>query len=356
MLACILIGLFLVQPQAALDLPTPNPLDISPEIRSYLDVKVHRNDPPMLRLQELVSTVFQDRDLNFSYSVETRSAIETFTARSGNCLSFTILFIAMARYVGLDARFREVEIAPTWSKNGLFVNLNLHVNAGVFIEGQAYAIDVFPVINRIEIGARPVPDERGIAHFYSNLGANELGQGNLDAAERWLRKALEVDPTAVGVWINLGAAKSQAKQLKEAEKCYRKALELEPGNQVAMGNLAGLCELTGRLQEAKRLLAKVKQFREKNPYHHFSLGQQAYADSRYEESIVHFKKALKLKAREHNFYFALARSFSQLGRVADAENSLQLAVKYAADPANKARYSEKLELLKNVRSQPGGIS
>jgi len=354
MYSCLLIGWLLVQPQVSFNPSAPNPLDISPEIRSYLDNKVHRNDAPMLRLQELVSTVFQDRDLNFTYSLETRNAIETFSARNGNCLSFTILFIAMARHVGLDARFREVEIAPTWSKNGQFVNLNLHVNAGVFIDGLAYAIDVFPVINRIEIGARPVPDERGLAHYYNNLGANELGKGNLDGAELWLRKALEVDPTTVGVWINLGAAQSQARQLKEAEKCYRKALELEPGNQAAMGNLAGLYELTGRSQEAKRLQAKIKQFREKNPYHHFNLGQQAYADGRYEESLVHYKKALKLKAREHNFHFAMARSFSQLGKVLEAENSLQLAVKYAADPANKARYAEKLELLKHIRTQPGG--
>jgi tetratricopeptide (TPR) repeat protein len=355
MFAYLLVGWFLAQPQVVSNLTAPNPLDISPEIRSYLDDKVPRNDPPMLRLQELVSTVFQDRDLNFSYSLETRSAIETFSARNGNCLSFTILFIAMARHVGLDARFREVEIAPTWSKNGQFVNLNLHVNAGVYIDGLAYAIDVFPVINRIEIGARPVPDERGLAHYYNNLGANELGKGNLDGAELWLRRALEVDPTTVGVWINFGATKGQAQQLKEAEQCYRKALELEPGNQAAMGNLAGLCERMGRSQEAKRLQAKIKKFREKNPYHHFNLGQQAFAEGLVQESIVHYKKALKLKAGEHNFHFALARSFSQLGQVLDAEKSLQLAMKYAADPTNKARYAEKLELLKNMRTQHGGI-
>jgi Flp pilus assembly protein TadD len=355
MFAYLLVGLFLVQPQAALSPSNPNPLEISPEIRLYLDKKVHRDDPPMLRLQELVSTVFQDSDLRFTYSMETRNAIETFSARNGNCLSFTILFIAMARYVGLDARFREVEIAPTWSKNGLFVNLNLHVNAAVFIDGLAYAIDVFPSINRIEIGARPVPDERGLAHYYNNKGVDELGKGNYDGAEQLLNKALEIDPTTVGVWINLGAAKAQAKQLKEAEKYYRKALDLEPRNQAAMSNLASLCEVMGRSQEAKRLQTKIRQFREKNPYHHFNLGQQAYDAGRYQESVVHYKKALKLKPGEHNFYFALSRSFSQLGQVLDAENSLQLAVKYAADPANKARYSQKLELLKNIRTQTWGI-
>ena len=351
MFAYLLVGLFLAQPQAALSPSDPNPLEISPEIRLYLDTKVQRDDPPMLRLQALVSTVFQNSDLRFTYSTETRNAMDTFAARNGNCLSFTILFIAMARHVGLDARFREVEIAPTWSKNGLFVNLNLHLNAAVFVDGLAYAIDVFPAINRIEIGARAVPDERGLAHYYNNKGADELGKGNFDDAERLLNKALETDPTTVGVWINLGAAKAQARQFKEAERCYRKALELDSRNQAAMSNLASLYDITGRSQEAKRLHAKIKQFREKNPYHHYDLGQQAYDEGRYQESLVHYRKALKLKPEEHNFYSAIARSFSQLGQVSDAENSLQLALKYAADPANKARYSQKLDLLKNVRTQ-----
>jgi len=72
-----------------------------------------------------------------------------------------------------------------------------------------------------------------------------------------------------------------------------------------MSNLAGVCALTGRAKEVLRIQAKVKEFREKNPYHHYNLGTQAFEEGRYQEAIAHYRRALKLKATEHNFYFAL---------------------------------------------------
>jgi Flp pilus assembly protein TadD len=355
MLANLLLGVSLLAPQIAAIQRDESPLDLNPEIRLYLDNKVNRADPPMLRLQALVATVFRDNELHFTYSGATRSAIETFATRNGNCLSFTILFIAAARHVGLDARFREVEIAPTWSQNGIFISLNQHVNAAVYIDGVAYAIDVFPAINRIEIGSSPVSDGRGFAHYYNNLGVQALGNSSFQDAELFLNKALEMDPTTAGVWINLGAAKAQAGQLLDAEKCYRKALALDARNPAAMSNLAGIFAVTDRLKEANSLQQKIRKFREQNPYHHFSLGQQAFNGGRYQEAIVHYRKALKLKPGEHNFYFALARSYSQLGLAVDAETNLQLAMKYSSDPANKSRYSQKLDLLKGIRNQSPGI-
>jgi Flp pilus assembly protein TadD len=267
-----------------------------------------------------------------------------------------MLFVSMARQVGLDARFREVEVAPTWSKNGMFVNLNEHVNAAVFIEGAPYSIDVFPAVNRIELGGRVVSDARGLAHFYNNRGVEALGAGNLDDGEAYLRKALEVDPTMVPGWINLGASESKRGLLSSAEGHYRRALQLDPQNQTAMGNLAIVCELTGRTKEAARYQAKVRAFREKNPYHHYNLGLQAFEEGRYEDAVACYKKALKLKAPEHNFHFALAKAYGQLGRTEDMADSLRKAMKYANDEANRTRYSQKLELLKSLRHGAASVS
>ena len=349
MLAHLLLGWFLWAPQAG-TLPDTNPLAMSPEMRAFLDTRVDRGLPPYQRLEALVSAVFQDPQLNFSYSTETQTATETFHSRNGNCLSFTILFIAMARHLNLDARFREVEIAPTWSKAGSFVNLAQHVNAAVFIGGLAYAIDVYPGVNPLEIGGQVVADARGIAHYFNNKGVDELGYGNFAGAEMYLKKALELDPETVPVWINLGAAKNQAGKLGEAEKYYRKAIELDPRSSAAMSNLANLCDLTGRTKEAAGYRKKIRQFLEKNPYHHYNLGMQAYEAGRYQEAIARFKKALRLKSEEHNFYFAMARAYAQLDNSEEAVNNLKLAEKYAADPANKQRYAQKLELLKSIKS------
>jgi Flp pilus assembly protein TadD len=349
MLYHLVLGLCLVRPQVAPALPEPGPMELSPEIRQFLDQKVDRNLPQMERLQALVSAVFRSNDLHFVYHAATRTAAETFRERSGNCLSFTILFISMARYLGLDARFREVEIPPVWSKSGNFVNLSQHVNAAVFIGGQAFAIDVFPGVNPIEVGGQVVSDARGLAHYYNNKGVDELGKGYIQAGESFLKKALDADPTTVNVWVNLGAAKAQSGNFKAAEKDYRKALELEPKNLAAMSNLANVCELTGREKEAQRLRNKVREFMARNPYHQYNLGLRAFDEGNYQGAVEHYRRAIRLKAAEHNFYFALARAYGMLGQKTEAVANLQLAEKYALDTANKQRYAEKLELLKSAR-------
>jgi Flp pilus assembly protein TadD len=350
MLAPLLVGMLLLQSPRVLLPPDQNPMTLNEEMKQFLDRKVDRNLPQMDRLQALVSAVFHSNELSFSYVPATRAAIDTFQTRGGNCLSFTILFISMARYMNLDARFREVEIAPIWSRSGAFVNLSQHVNAAVFIGGQAYAIDVFPAVNRIEIGGQVVPDARGLSHFFNNLGVDALGQGDLVGATAFLQKAMDIDPTTVCVYINLGATSAQKKDFTAAEQMYRKALELDPHNPAAMSNLANVCEVTGRVKEAVRLQAKVRAFRERNPYHHFNMGNLAFEEGRFPDALAEFRKAVKLKASEHNFYFALARTYDRLGQKAEAVTNLQLAEKHASDAANKQRYSDKLELLKGIRT------
>jgi len=350
MLLSILLALTLWQSQGVPEAGALQPLELNADTKLFLDEKVDRGLPAMLRLEALVEAVFRDRALGFTYAPATRTPVETFTARSGNCLSFTLLFIAMCRYLDLDARFREVEIAPLWTRNGNFISLNKHINAAVLIGNVGYAIDVFPGVERIEVGGQVVSDERGMAHFYNNKGVEELGSGNIEAAEENLRTALEMDATAVSPWINLGAARAYQGDYASAERYYRRALELNPRDHAAMSNLAIVMEKTHRPREATRLQAKVREFQDKNPYYHLNLGIQAYGEGRYQLAIDRYRKALKLKPREHNFHFALARAYAGLNRLDQAVKNLQLAFRYAPDPGSKHRYHHKLELLK---AEPG---
>ncbi len=346
MLASLILGLVLTAPQSPAE-PLPNPLELNEEMRQFLDKNVERILPPLERLQALDAAVFRDNALNFSYLDETRTAAETFTSHNGNCLSFTLMFIAMARYVGLDARFREVDIAPTFSMTGKYSTLHQHLNAAVLLPMGIYVMDVFPGVNRIEIGGRLVTDGRGLAHFYNNKAVDELGKGNLQVAESYLKTALERDPTTAGAWVNMGVVQMQAGRLQEAERSYLKALESDKHDMAAIGNLSILLQRVGRNREAGRYRAKAKAMWDKNPYRFFFLGMQAYEAGRFEESIENYRRALKLKSKEHNFYFAMARAYIQLSRPEEAMKNLALAVKYAPNPTHRDRYNQKLELLKS---------
>ncbi len=335
-----------LRPAAIVPAPTDeDPLKINDEMKEFLDRNIDRSADSVEQLRTLVRKVFQQNALSFTYVPETRTAIETFTKRGGNCVSFTFLFLGLARQLGLDARFREVDIVPTWSQVGNIIAVSGHVNAAVFIGGQIYLVDLFPRVDRIDIQGRVVPDVRAVAHFFSNKGVDQLTNGHTDAAILYFRKALESDPTTPFVWANLGVAHAFSGALEEAERSYLKALQLNPSEMVAMSNLAVVYERMGRSKEARSYQARVRKFNQKNPYYHFNLGLQDYQSGAYKESIEHFKAAVKLKHVEHNFYLALAKSYMQLGETDKVSDSLKQAARYAPDLAWKVRYTEKLQLL-----------
>jgi tetratricopeptide (TPR) repeat protein len=338
-----------LQPCASVDsipLPEEDPLAISEEMEQFLDKEIwSRSTGSMNLLNSLVSLVFDKGAVNFSYISETKTSIETFSEGSGNCLSFTNMFVAMARYLGLDVRFREVEIAPTWSKRGRLVTFNRHVNVAVQIGGSYYVVDLFPRVDRIEIGGRVVSDERGIAHYYNNKGADFLSEGSSEQARAYFCKALEVDPTAAFVWANLGVAQGLLEDWKEAEKCYLKAISLKEDHMIAMSNLAKLYEREGQLEKAQAYSKRVEGFQRKNPYYHYSLGEEAYESKRFDDAVAHYKEALKRNSKEHNFHFALAQTYSRLGNLSEAMEHLKKAHEYAPFGPGKNRYSRKLEIL-----------
>ncbi len=238
MITTLFLALYLGQVGTLPAAPDQDPLKISDEMKQFLDTNVNKASDSLTQLQTIVRVVFQENALNFTYVPQTRTAIETFDQRGGNCVSFTFLFIGMARYLGFDAHFREVDVAPIWSKVGDIVSVSGHANVAVFIGTQGYVVDLFPRVDRIQLGGTVVSDQRSIAHYLSNKAVDLLGGGQPNQAIVYFNKALESDSTATFVWTNLGVAYSKTHQPAEAEKCYLKALQLNPTEMVAMSNLA----------------------------------------------------------------------------------------------------------------------
>lgn len=326
-------------------IPSSDPLQINDEMKQFLQSHIGSEGDPLDQLHTLVRVVFQENALNFEYVPQTRTAIETYNHRGGNCISFTFLFLAMARHLGLDARFREVDVAPTWSRVGDVISISGHANAAVFIGNQGYVVDLFPRVDRIQLGGRIVSDERARAHYFSNRAVDQLAQGHTEDAAEYLRVALELDPTSTFAWTNLGVVRSFKRDPEGAESAYLKALELEPAEMVAMSNLASLYQYLGRTREAKTYASKVRRFKLRNPYYHFGLGMQAFQNGQYREAVDRFRIALRLKPVEHNFDLAIAKAYVRLGRIDKASGYLKLAAKNAPDELSKSRYNEKLALL-----------
>jgi len=88
---------------------------LSDEMREFLKNHVGKRAGYPVKLRQLSDAVFSKDSFGLEYDEATRTAAETFRARRGNCLSFTFMFVVLARGVGLDASFQEVEIPPEWT-------------------------------------------------------------------------------------------------------------------------------------------------------------------------------------------------------------------------------------------------
>lgn len=350
MLAAVILAAALFQQGPTIvDIPArpldADPLAISEEMRQFLAARIPSSMGPYERLQYLVNLIFRDPEIRFTYETVTATAAETFRRRSGNCLSYTNMLVAMARELGLKVHFREVEVPPTWTMQGRIVVMSSHVNVLAQVGGQSYVVDLFPELNRVTLGGRVISDARARAHFFSNQGSEHLAGGRNRAAVDFYRTALEHDDTVEFVWINLGVALTMTGQFREAEKSYQQALRLSPENALAMSNLARLYERLGDTRKAAAYEEKALKFRLKNPYYHFRLGEEALESGQVTASIAHFRRALERKFEEHHFHFALARAYWELGQAEKALHELELAQRFAPDVSGQQRYARKLELL-----------
>ncbi|PIE89904.1 MAG: hypothetical protein CR997_08800 [Acidobacteria bacterium] len=318
----------------------------SNDMKAFLDQHVMRRATDMDKLKALVYAIFDEERLGMKYSNhETLTPNETFDHHTGNCLSFTGMFIAMARHCGLNVRFQEVSDVSTWSQNGKFMIFNQHMNAVVSINGRQLEVDFNYHIDKDFKITRFVSDERALAHYYNNLGAEHLAREDFLRAQIYFEKANQTDPTFTQAWTNYGVLQRIKGNYKEAEACYIRAQSLDKHNDTAKMNLALLYELQGKIRKAEHMKQQIRKFRARNPYFQYSLGNTAYKEGRYEEAVSRFKKAVRLFRNHPKFLVMLAASYQKVGKYKKAEKFLRKARKLAGKPEEKHLYDMKIKSL-----------
>ena len=298
-------------------------LRTTPEMRTFVDEFTQPAPGRNSRAWALAYAALDPYMLNFDYDPQTTlTAAEAFRQRRGNCLTFSALFIAMAREAGLKAEFQEVVIPPKWSAVNDTVLVSKHVNAVVHDRNRSYAIDV----SRRETSGRdiirPLSDREAEAQYYNNLGADALVREELGLAYVLFAKALEVQPGLAYVWSNVGVALRRNGQTDDAVFAYRTALKYDSEHSVALNNLHTIFTEEGDLEAAAELSRRVERNRRKNPYYLLYLAELASEEQRWSEAIELLDRAIRIDDQEYRFYFALAQAQFHAGEVDVARASI----------------------------------
>jgi tetratricopeptide (TPR) repeat protein len=305
--------------------PPADPADLlamTDEMRAYFAERVDPWRTVEARLDQILTALLTPRGLDFTYEATgNTSAAETFRRRRGNCMSFSLLVVAVARAAGCEASFNEVRTWPQWDQVGSLVAEVRHINVVVFDGAARYEIDLQPLVERMVVpgSSRPVSDQRAFAEFYGNLGVVRLARREHEEALRLLRFATEIDPACSTAWTNLGNACSLLGDLAAARAALERALVLRPAELAAASTLAGIYARTGEPRKAARMQNRVKAFRERNPYYHFALAKTDFAASRFAAAEARLRKAISLKPNEPEFFRLRIAVALRLGRAKDAQ-------------------------------------
>jgi tetratricopeptide (TPR) repeat protein len=289
------------------------------------------------RLQRLLTAMDERGLFSLAYAdTYTRTARGTFHDRQGNCLSFTMLFVALAREAGLDVRYQIVDVPPAWTNDRGLVVIGKHVNAVIDAFNGKYVVDFNIRDYRGKYPSRVVSDRYAVALFYSNLGAEALVGQQYESSFSLLRAAARTHADMPGPWVNLGVLYARHGLFELAEAAYHRALEADPGEQAALANLVSAYTALGQPALAEEYRQRIRRYREINPYYHYAVAQLAYDEKRFEDTLSALRSAIRLKRDEDEFYSLQGRALVELGRADSADASFARAKELARPAANGA--------------------
>ncbi|HEY6599462.1 MAG TPA: tetratricopeptide repeat protein [Pseudomonadales bacterium] len=324
-------------------------LALSPAMNEFLRRNVRETATDDTRMAQLLRAMKSAGYFDVAYDSNlTLTASETFERRTGNCLSYTSLFIALARGVRLDANFQLVDVPPIWDSVDDWVILNNHINSIVRGVGMRtkfahdFIIDFNIADYRGTFPRRQITDATAQALFHSNRGVEALRSGEMRIAFANFKRALALHPRTPPAWVNLGALYSRLADPERAAAAYERAVAMQPSNKTALTNLARLYDQVGDRDLAEQYRARIRAYEDINPYFHYSLARQAYAAADYPRALGQIKRAIALKKDDDKLYFLQGLIYYRNGDFVAARASLERAQRFSEEPE---RYAEKLAVL-----------
>lgn len=312
-------------------------LKLPDEVAYQIEAVVEEDWSHIQKFRTLGHYLFGDDKLNVQYDARsTGTAAETFYNRKGNCLAISNLFIAAARHLGLEARYKTLSVRPTWEQAGLTLIRYEHIIAiGKLDSGDDYVVDFLPELSSTSRDSQQISDQQALALYYNNLGAEALVRRETERGVGLILKSIKLWPEHSDSWNNIGAAFRRLGETRLAELSYKRALRHDGNNYSALANLTQFFIGEGRQAEAEQFIARVNRYYRKNPYYYYYLARLGFSQGNYEAARDFLDQAIDLKPDDPELYRALADTYRRLGDGAKAD---ELASLVATVKPAKIRY------------------
>ena len=311
------------------------------EMKTYVAHQIGDARLQATRLDRLVSGLRRDGYFRDAVDPQTTlTAMEAFPSKGGNCLSYTNLFVALAREAGLDAVYQVVDVSPSWDADAGFLIQYAHINvllSGLQIE-HAYKEVVTVDFNVIQAKSRHrrqvVSDDYATSLYYANHAVQLIRQGRLQEAFGWLRRAIELAPYNADLWVNLGALYASMNDAASAIEAYDVAMQIDSGHPAALSGLARSHGVLGDVVLASSLRNSERNPAMKRAFSDFAQAQAAFADGDYRQSLEFIDRALHLRSRDGRMHNLKGQVEQALGNKAAARRSFDRARRLGFAPSS----------------------
>ena len=344
--------------------PPPEQVMAIPEElrRAFQEQVLDRTNVPELRVRKMVAFMFDKDGLDLQYKGDaTNTVAESYRTRQVNCLSFTLMAVALAREAGLKAQGQELDRVLAWNLVGDVVMQSLHANAVVTLrdrnlqvkDGRDFVLDIASTglyTQDYIVHGYKVSDEKMLSSFYGNRAMELLAAGRLDESATWLDKALQLDPGNPTLWNNAGVLSERMGRMDEAEARFLRAVRGNPRHTSVLFNLVSLYQANGDATRSAYWRDRANRVLRRDPFYQFSLGERNARAGAYDDAIRYYRRAIALDGRERLFHFGLARAYVKLGRLDRAEKELDAAYRLS-EGAERERFQAKLDALKAMAAR-----
>ncbi|MFQ5348895.1 MAG: tetratricopeptide repeat protein [Thermoanaerobaculia bacterium] len=299
-----------------------SPIEPDEELRAAVAGIVASVSGTMASLRRLQAYLFDSREFAYDYYAgRTLNATETFVERRGNCVSFTNLFIAMARAIDIPVQAALARIPREIETIGDLVIVNSHVVAVVpYASGRmVFDFDQNRTAERIQY--RIISDLELTAVYLNNLGAERLIADDPRGAISYFTDASRLAPDFAASHRNLGVAFQRTGDLAAAIDATLLSLYYEPRNISTRNNLLGLFAASTRAAPAEDAPAGGPRLGSL-----LRAGDQALSTGQPGNAWRFYRKALRIDENEPDVYVALARVLLFRGRLRGAVRNLRTAI------------------------------
>lgn len=328
-------------------IPDPGLFELDDDMRDFVAEQIEDAGAERDRMRRLLSGMIETGLMSLDYNdTKTKTARQTFHQRVGNCMSFTSLFVALAREADLDVAFQVVDIPPVWSADSDLVILNSHVNAVVRQNFGARVVVDFNVTElKGDFDSFEVSDDYALALYFNNVAMDALRAGDYEESFGLLKKSIETYPEIAANWANLGVIYSRLDANDHAIQSYLVALDLDKRHRPSLVNLAALYRSMGEDRYADYYAARINRYQKQNPYYHYYQAVADYNNDELDAAMKDLRRAIRIDSDDHRFFRLLGQIYERQGNAEMALSSFKRARDLAVFSDAKSIYSSKIALL-----------